>query len=129
MAKGCMQELTLCWMRGQITQLLIKEALMKAVGETPMMYGHRIFEMNSEALKAMSGDEIVDLILRNLRGLYQGARTVEDCLFAHAMALTRQVIPSSGRVFMENRKVTNIRELRESWCEWMAGRMKGKRED
>ena len=104
---------------------VITEALMKAVGETPITYGHRIFKMNGEAVKAMSGDEIVDLIGRNCRGLFQGAKSVEDCVFALAMAITRQIIPCGGKVFMENRTVTSMRELRECWCNWMSGRMKG----
>ncbi len=59
---------------------VIREALMKAVGETPITYGHRIFEMSGEAVKAMTGDEIVVLISRNCRGLFQGTKSVEDCV-------------------------------------------------
>ncbi len=95
---------------------VIKEALMKAVGETPIMHGHRIFEMSGEAVKSMMGDETVDLISRNCRGLFQGAKSVEDCVFALAMVITRQVIPSGGKFFMENKTVTSMRELRECWC-------------
>ncbi len=41
------------------------------------------------------------------------------------MAIIRQVIPSRGKIFMENKTVTSMRELRECWCSWMSGRMKG----
>lgn len=63
-----------------------------------LLNGHRIFELNGEALKAKTGDEIVDLIGRNCRGLFQNSKSVEDCVFALAIAITRQVIPSGGRV-------------------------------
>ncbi len=104
---------------------VIKEALLKAVGETPITYGHRIFDMTGETVKGMTGDEIVDLIGRNCRGLFQGAKSIEDCVFALAMAITRQIIPSRGKIFFENRSVSNMRELREGWCNWMSGRLKG----
>ncbi len=97
---------------------------MKAVGETPITYDHRIFEMSGEAVKAMTGDKIVDLISRNCRSWFQGAKSVEDCVFALAIAITRQVIPSGGKIFMKNKTVTSMRELRECWCSWMSGRMK-----
>ncbi len=62
-------------------------------------------KLTGEALKAKTGDEVVDEISRLYKGLFQGAKTVEECVFALAMAITRQVIPSGGRVFMENRKI------------------------
>ncbi len=76
---------------------VIREALMKAVGETPVTYGHRIFEMSGEVVKAMTGDEIVDLISRNCRGLFQGAKSVEDCVFALAMALPGRSFPAGAK--------------------------------
>ncbi len=81
--------------------------------------------MTGDALKAKSGDEVLDEISRLCKGLFQGAKTVEDCVFALAMAITRQVIPSGGRVFMENRKIGNMTNLRECWCDWISGRQKG----
>ncbi len=50
---------------------------------------------------------------------------MEECTFALAMAITRQVIPSGGRIFMENRSTNNLRDLRECWCDWVSGRQKG----
>ena len=59
----------------------VKSALMKAVGETTTTYGYRIFGMTGESVKTQTGDEIVDQIVRNCRGLFQDARCVEDCVF------------------------------------------------
>ena len=67
----------------------------------------------------------MDTISRLCKGLFQGAKTVEECTFALAMAITRQVIPSGGRVFMENRSINNLRDLRDCWCDWVSGRQKG----
>ncbi len=103
----------------------VKGALLRAVGETVTTYGHCIFEMSGETLKAKSADEIVDVISRNCRGLFQDAKSVEDCVFALAMAITRHVIPSEGKVFLENKTMSNLRELRDGWNEWMSGRAKG----
>lgn len=52
---------------------VIKRALLKAVGETTITYGHRIFELTGEALKAKTGDEIVDEISR-LQGVVSGCQ-------------------------------------------------------
>ncbi len=104
---------------------ILKGALLKAVGETTITYGHKLFELTGEALKAKTGDEVVDTICRICKGLFQGAKSVEECVFALAMAVTRQVTPSSGKVFIENKTITNVRELREAWCDWMSGRQRG----
>ncbi len=55
----------------------------------------------------------------------QGCESLEDAVVSLALALTRKVIPPGGKVFLENRKVTNMKELREAWENWMAGRQKG----
>ncbi len=94
-------------------------------GETTITYGYKIFGLTGEALKSKSGDEIIDVISRLCKGLFQGAKTVEECTFALAMAITRQVIPCGGKVFMENRSINNFRDLRECWCDWVSGRQKG----
>ncbi len=102
---------------------ILKGALLKAVGETTITYGHKLFELTGEALKAKTGDEVVDTICRICKGLFQGAKSVEECVFALAMAVTRQVIPSSGKVFIENGSYgrRGVRELREAWCEGVTG--------
>ncbi len=103
----------------------VKGALLKAAGETTITYGHRIFELTGESLKAKSGDEAMDVIVRLCKGLFQGAKSVEECVFALAMAITRQVIPVGGRTFLENKAVNSIKKLREGWCDWVSGRQRG----
>ncbi len=46
----------------------VKRVLLKAVGETTLTYGHQLFELTGEALKAKSAGEIVEVIERVCRG-------------------------------------------------------------
>ncbi len=50
---------------------------------------------------------------------------MEECVFALAMAIIRQVISVGGRTFLENNAVNSIKELREGWCDWVSGRQRG----
>ncbi len=103
----------------------VKSVLLKAVGETSLTYGHQLFELSGEFMKAKSAGEIVEVIERICRGVMQGCESMEDAVVALAMALTRKMIPPGGKVFLENRKITRMEELREAWEHWMAGRQKG----
>ncbi len=93
----------------------VKSVLLKAVGETSLTYGHQLFELSGEFLKAKSAGETIDVIERICRGVMQGCESMEDAVVALAMAMTRKVISLGGKVFLENRKITRMEELRETW--------------
>ncbi len=58
-------------------------------------------------------------------GVMQGCGSVKECVVALATALTRNVIPPSGKVFLEGKKMETMEDLRDAWETWMAGRLKG----
>lgn len=103
----------------------VKMVLLKAVGETNLTYGHQLFELSGEALKAKSASEIMERIEGICRGVLQGCSTLEECVVALAAALTRRVIPQGGKVYLEGRKLTKFEDVRDAWETWMSGRMNG----
>ncbi len=78
------------------------------MGETYISYGPKLLELTGEAMKAKSGDEVVDLLVKCVKGLFQDAGTVEECIFALVMAVSRKTILSGGRTFMENQELEGV---------------------
>ncbi len=103
----------------------VKGILLKSVGETPLTYGHQLFELSGEGMKQKSAGEICEQILRVCRGVLEGCDTKERCVVALAMALTRKVMPQAGRVYLEGREIKSAEGLRDVWETWMSGRQKG----
>ncbi len=103
----------------------VKLLLLKAVGETSLTYGHQLFELTGESLKAKCASEIVESIERVCRGVLQGCLALEECVVALAAALTRRVIPPAGKTYLETRKLKTMEDVRDSWEVWLSGRMKG----
>ncbi len=103
----------------------VKGVLLKAVGETNLSYGHQLFELTGEALKTKSASEIMEVVEQTCRGVLQGCSTSEECVGALAAALTRQVIPPEGKVFLEGKKLSKLEDVRDAWETWMSRRMKG----
>ncbi len=73
----------------------------------------------------MSASGIVEWMQRTVKGTCQGCKNLEEGVLAIAMALTRRVLPQSGKMFLENRVVKNWGDYREALEDWMAGRQKG----
>ncbi len=103
----------------------VKRVLLKAVGETAISYGNQLYEANSETFKSMSANNIVEWMQRTVKGTCQGCKTLDDCVLAIALALTRRVLPQSGKMFLENRTIKCWGEYREALEDWMAGRQRG----
>ncbi len=103
----------------------VKRVLLKAAGETAITYGNQLFEANSELCKSMTAGGIAEWLRRMVEGVFQGCKSIEDCRLAIALALLRRVLPQGGKAFMENRKVSEWGELRDSLEDWMSGREKG----
>ncbi len=55
-------------------------------------------------IKAMTGNEIMDYMMRIANGLFQNVRSIEDCKFALVMAMTRKGIPTPGRILWRTRR-------------------------
>ena len=98
---------------------VVKNVLLKAVGETALTYGTQLFEWTGESLKSKTAGEIMDIVERVCRGTLQGCESVSEAILALAMAFTRRVIPPGGKVFLENKKITTMGQLREAWEDWM----------
>ena len=103
----------------------VKKVLLKSVGETPLTYGHQLFELTGEVVKQKSAGEICEQILRVCRGVLQGCTTHEQCVVSLATALTRKVMPQAGRVYLEGKEIKSAEGLRDAWETWMSGRQKG----
>ncbi len=103
----------------------IKKVLLKSVGETPLTYGHQLFDLTGELVKSKTAGEICELIERICRGVLQGCMTLEQCVVSLAVALTRKVIPQAGKVYLETKKIETVEDLRDAWETWMSGRQKG----
>ncbi len=84
-----------------------------------------MFEINSDTLKALSGEAMVALVQKVCRGMVQGAKTLEDGIFMWVLAVIRKWLPDSGVTYLENRSVTNMVELENAICGWLAGRAEG----
>ncbi len=95
------------------------------MGETTLTYGYKLFELTGEGLKAKTAGEIMEVIEKVSWGVMQGCESVRECVVALATALTRNVIPPSGKVFLEGKKKERMEDLRDAWETWMAGRLKG----
>ncbi len=103
----------------------VKRVLLKAMGETTLTYGYRMFDLTGESLKAKTAGEIMEVIEKVSWGVIQGCESVKECAVAVATALTRNVIPPSGKVFLEGKKMERMEDLRDAWETWMAGRLRG----
>ncbi len=110
---------------GEVEYKEVKRVLLKAAGETAITYGNQLFEANSELFKSMTAGGIAEWLRRVVEGVFQGCKSIEDCRLAIALALLRRVLPQGGKAFMENRKVSEWGELRDSLEDWMSGREKG----
>ncbi len=95
------------------------------MGETSLTYGHQLFDLMGEMLKGKTAGEICEQVERISRGVLQGCLTLEQCVVALAVALTRKVIPQAGKIFLETRNVGSVQDLRKAWETWMSGRQKG----
>ncbi len=103
----------------------VKCALLRSVGETVAAYRSKLFSLTVERFKAMSADQFLEHVYRLLEGLFQRCKTVSECIFVLARAITRQYLPNSGRLFLENRQISDKEELREGLDDWLSTRMKG----
>ncbi len=103
----------------------VKGVLLRAIGETSLTYGHQLFELTGESLKAKGASEIMEVVERICSGVLQGCSSRDDCVAALAAALTRRVIPPGGKVFLEGKKLSKLEDIRDAWETWMSGRMKG----
>ncbi len=103
----------------------MREVLLRSVGETVAGYGGKLFALTADTFKAMAADQIIVYVDRVVGGLFQKAQSVGDCLFTLKQAILRQYLPSSGRVFLENRSIGNDAELRDGLEDWLSTRAKG----
>ncbi len=104
---------------------VIKQALLKTVGETTLTYGRNLFDLSGEGLKHLAGGDACEQIVKTCRGVLQGCETLDQCVLALAMAVTRRVLPQPGKVYMETKSIKSLKELREMWETWVSGRQKG----
>ncbi len=104
---------------------IIKKGLLKAVGETAITYGNVLLSANSDMFKSMTAGGIVDWLVRVTGGMFRECKSVDDCAVAAALAVLRRVLPESGKVFIDAKKVSQWGELRDSMEDWMSGRMPG----
>ncbi len=95
----------------------VKKVLLKSVGETPLTYGHQLFDLMGELVKSKSAKEICELVERICRGVLQGCMTLEQCVVSLAVALTRKIIPQAGKVYLESKKIESMEDLRDAWEE------------
>ncbi len=104
---------------------IIKEGLLKAVGETAITYGNNLLSVNSDMFKAMTAGGIADWLVKTTSGMFRGCNTVEDCTVAVALAVLRRVLPESGKVFVDAKKIGEWGNLRDALEDWMSGRQPG----
>ncbi len=104
---------------------VVKQALLKTVGEITLTYGRHMFELSGEGLKHLTGGDACEQIVKVCKGVLQGCATLDQCVLALAVAVTRRVMPQPGKVYLETKSITNLKELREMWETWVAGRQKG----
>jgi len=79
---------------------VVKQALLKTVGETTLTYGRHLFELSGEGLKHMTGGDACEQIVKVCKGVLQGCVTLDQCVVALAMAVTRRVMPQPGKVYL-----------------------------
>ncbi len=91
----------------------VKGVLLKAAGETAIKYGNQLFDATSETFKGMTASSIVEWMQRTVKGTCQGCKSLDEGVLAIAMALTRRVLPQSGKMFLENRVVKNWGDYHE----------------
>ncbi len=103
----------------------LKRVLLESVGETPLTYGHQLFETTADVLKHKASREISELIIRVSQGVLQGCKTLEQCVVALATVFTRRVMPQAGKVYMEGKEIDSLEDVRKLWDRWMSGRQKG----
>ncbi len=90
----------------------IKGVLLRAAGETAITYGNQLLEVTGEFFKGMSAGEALEWLRRTTGGMCRDCDSIEDCKLTIAMALLRKVLPQSGKIFLELRKIGNWGSLR-----------------
>lgn len=100
----------------------VRLGLLRSKGDTIWSSGVKVFGLTGEELKTVSGADAMDKIVRLVEGLFQGAVTRNDYVFALSLAMSRHVLPPTGRVFLENRGVSDLDGLRNAWDDWRSGR-------
>ncbi len=96
----------------------VKTVLLNAVGENSISYGYQLFEINSDTLKALSGEAMVALVQKVCRGMVQGAKTLEDGIFMWVLAVFRKWLPdgvNDGRV-IERVVAVDERPMEQTGC-------------
>ncbi len=104
---------------------VLKKNLLRAVGETAITYGNSLLGATSELFKGMTAGSMADWLSRTTMGMFRDCESVEDCTVAAALAVLRRVLPESGKMFMDGKKIKNWRDLRENLEDWMSGRQPG----
>ncbi len=104
---------------------VLKKNLLRAVGETAITYGNSLLGATSELFKGMTAGSMADWLSRTTMGMFRDCESVEDCTVAAALAVLRRILPESGKMFMDGKKIKNWGDLRENLEDWMSGRQPG----
>ena len=101
----------------------IKNSLLRAVGATVAVYGHKFSALSSESIRKMDAATLMEHLHRIIHGLLQEANTVEDAEFYLTKATLQEYLPQNSQVFLETTASNNIVELREVVEAWLSTRM------
>ncbi len=103
----------------------VKEYLLRAVGETNMSYGFKLFDPNYDKLKSLGPTQFSEYVSRMLDGVLHGASNYDEYKTQIGLAFTRQVFPHDGRAFLRSRTIKTWRDLASAQEEWISSRQDG----
>ncbi len=103
----------------------IKLLLLDSVGETEVVYGHKLFAFSTEGLKKYDAIQLYDHIGKVCKGIMRGFKTEEEASFRLIRAVLREHLPQNGKVFLEGSSIANPTELKTTLGAWMSTRAVG----
>ncbi len=97
----------------------VRSSLLKSEGETETSFASKLFALNPDFFKTMSGIQIAEHTQRLVKGLLTKARSFEDVYLIWTKASIKQNIPNHGRVFLEGGEINTFQDLCTSLTDWL----------
>ncbi len=94
-------------------------SLLESEGETETSFASKLFALNPDFFKTMSGIQIAEHTQRLVKGWLTKAHSFDDVYLIWTKAFIKQNIPNHGRVFLEGREINTFQGLCTALTDWL----------